>query len=99
MTRTYLKKSGNLQVNDCVEGERIETMIERITELNEPIKDGAPLIYTNRKEGVLPEYDIRTDRWEVAIDGMDIVTKTNLAIRENYIQELDGEPESADATE
>ena len=99
MTRTYLKKSGNLQVNDCVEGERIETMIERITELNEPIKDGAPLIYTNRKEGVLPEYDIRTDRWEVAIDGMDIVTKTNLAIRENYIQELDGEPESANATE
>ena len=99
MTRTYLKKSGNLQVNDCVEGERIETMIERITELNEPIKDGAPLIYTNRKEGVIPEYDIRTDRWEVAIDGMDIVTKTNLAIRENYIQELDGEPESANATE
>ena len=99
MTRTYLKKSGNLQVNDCVEGERIETMIERITELNEPIKDGAPLIYTDRKEGVLPEYDIRTDRWEVAIDGMDIVTKTNLAIRENYIQELDGEPESANATE
>ena len=88
MTRTYLKKSGNLQVNDCVEGERIETMIERITELNEPIKDGAPLIYTNRNEGVLPEYDIRTDRWEVAIDGMDIVTKTNLAIRENYNQDI-----------
>lgn len=99
MTRTYLKKSGNLQVNDCVEGERIETMIERITELNEPIKDGAPLIYTDRKEGVQPEYDIRTDRWEVAIDGMDIVSKTNLAIRENYIQERDGKPEPVDATE
>ena len=99
MTRTYLKKSGNLQVNDCVEGERIETMIERITELNEPIKDGAPLIYTDRKEGVQPEYDIRTDRWEVAIDGMDIVSKTNLAIRENYIQERDGKPEPVEATE
>ena len=78
MTRTYLKKSGNLQVNDCVEGERIETMIERITELNEPIKDGAPLIYTDRKEGVQPEYDIRTDRWEVAIDGMDYVTASKI---------------------
>ena len=99
MNRIYLKKSGNLQVNDCVEGERIETMVERITELNEPIKDGAPLIYTDRNEGVLPEYDIRTDRWEVAIDGMDIVTKTNLAIRENYIQERDGDPEPVDTTE
>ena len=32
--------------------------------------DGAPIIYTERKDGVLPAYDIRTDRWEIAQEAM-----------------------------
>ena len=40
----------------------------------EPITDGAPIIYTPFKEGVKPEYNIRTDRWEVAIEAMDKVS-------------------------
>ena len=31
------------------EGESIETKVKRITENNEPITDGAPIIYTNRE--------------------------------------------------
>lgn len=52
------------------EGELIEQKVARITEAGDPIKDGAPLIYTDRKDGVLPAYDIRTDRFEVAADAM-----------------------------
>lgn len=61
------------------EGERIEEKIERIMSNKEPIKDGSPLIYTERKAGVMPENDIRTDRWEVAADAMDKVAKAKIA--------------------
>lgn len=66
------------------EGESIEQKVCRITENNEPITDGAPIIYTNREDGVLPAYDIRTDRWEIAQQAMDAVNQANLAKSKNY---------------
>ena len=66
------------------EGESIETKVRRITENNEPITDGAPIIYTNRDDGVLPAYNIRTDRWEIAQQAMDAVNQANLAKSKNY---------------
>lgn len=68
--------------NTSYEGETIEKKINRIVNNKEPIKDGAPLIYTERKEGVKPEYDIRTDRFEKAIDAMDYIAKTHIAKRD-----------------
>lgn len=66
------------------EGESIETKVRRIVENNEPITDGAPIIYTNRDDGVLPAYNIRTDRWDVAQAAMDAVNQANLAKSKNY---------------
>lgn len=66
------------------EGESIEKKVARITENNEPITDGAPIIYTNRDDGVLPAYNIRTDRWEVAQQAMDAVNQANLAKSKDY---------------
>lgn len=74
-----------LFVNELYEGETIEQKISRIVNNKEPITDGAPLIYTERKQGVQPGYNIRTDRWEVAIDAMDAVTATKKAKREMRI--------------
>ena len=65
-------------------GEAIEEKVKRITENNEPITDGAPIIYTNRDDGVLPAYNIRTDRWEIAQQAMDAVSQANLAKSKNY---------------
>lgn len=65
-------------------GESIEEKVRRITENNEPITDGAPIIYTNRDDGVLPAYNIRTDRWEVAQAAMEAVNQANLAKSKNY---------------
>lgn len=65
-------------------GESIENKVRRITENNEPITDGAPIIYTNRDDGVLPAYNIRTDRWDVAQEAMDAVNQANLAKSKNY---------------
>lgn len=66
------------------DGESIESKVQRITENNEPITDGAPIIYTNRDDGVLPAYNIRTDRWEVAQAAMEAVNQANLAKSKNY---------------
>lgn len=81
----YNKQSANknkLHINNSYTGETIEAKIARIINNKEPIKDGAPIIYTDRKDGILPALDIRTDRFELAIEGMDHVAKTHLAKRE-----------------
>lgn len=80
-------KQTTLRVNNSKEGETIEMKMERVINNKEPIKDGAPIVYTERKEGVLPGYNIRTDRFDVAIDAMDKVSKTHIAKREERIKE------------
>ena len=57
-----------------MEGEPIEDKIRRVLDENEPITDGAPIIYTEKKDGVKPEFNIRADRWEIAIQAMDKVS-------------------------
>ncbi len=64
------------------EGETIEQKIERMVSNNEPIKDGAPDIYTEKKDGIISAYNIRTDRWEIAADAMDMIIKSAAAKRE-----------------
>ena len=44
-------------------GEPIEIKVARLLSQEEPIKDQVPLIYTEKKTGVNPEYNIRTDRF------------------------------------
>lgn len=65
-----------------VEGERLELKIDRMTQNNEPIGDSAPLIYTPRKDGVIAAYDIRTDKWDIALEAMEKVNRTRGKISE-----------------
>lgn len=78
-----VRRASMLEVNNSVQGESIEQKIERITQNKEPITDGAPLIYSERKHGVLPAYNIKTDRFEIALDAMDRVHKDKIAQRES----------------
>ena len=61
------------------EGENIITKVRRILDENEPLTDGAPLIYTPKEDGVKPEFDIRTDKWQIAINAMDRVNAYKLS--------------------
>lgn len=97
MKRGIFNKT-KLKVNQSFTGETIETKIERIMNNNEPIKDGAPLIYTDRDDGVQPAYDIRTDRWDVAIDGMNAVSKAQLAKRDELAKARKESKEEAGET-
>lgn len=82
MYRATKAKSTSLRVNKSYQGERIEEKVQRITSNKEPIKDGAPLVFTERKDGVMAAYNPRTDRFEVAIDAMNVVTKSHQAKRQ-----------------
>lgn len=55
------------------------------------MEDGVfPTIYTEKKDGVQPEFDIRTDRFEVAIDAID---KINQSLA-NQVAKSKGETEA-----
>lgn len=69
---------------EVYEGETIENKVRRIVENNEPISDGAPLIYTNREDGVIAGYNMRADKWDTALMAMDAVNKVNIAKGKNY---------------
>lgn len=56
------------------------------------MEDGVfPTIYTEKKDGVQPEFDIRTDRFEVAIDAIDKINQSAA----NEIAKNKGETEAA----
>jgi len=76
----------SIKANSVTEGESIEQKMDRVINNNEPISDGAPIIYSERKEGVIPDYDIRTDRWDIAIDAMTTIAKSKIAKREEKIK-------------
>lgn len=75
------------------EGETIEKKVERIQHNGEAIKDGAPEIFTDRADGVISAYNIRTDRWEIACEAMDAVNKSKIASREAKVIDLKSKKE------
>ena len=85
-TKPKMQKT-SIQRNTGYQGETIEKKMQRITNNKEPITDGAPLVYTERKNGVEPQYNIRTDRFEIAIEAMDKVSKSYRAKRQTNIGE------------
>lgn len=99
VNRTSLKQNASKQ------GETIEVKIERIVNNKEPIKDGAPLIYTERKEGIRASTNIRTDRFEIAVEAADKIAKSYKARREDKSrgpekkEGKDGEAKSAQGTD
>lgn len=90
--------STSLNVNTSYEAENLEKRIERITNNGEPITDTSPLIYTERKDGVLPDYNIRTDRFEHAIDAMDRVDKMHKAKRAENLKNKETKTDSQNTT-
>lgn len=68
-----------MNVNTSYEAESMVEQLRRIMENNDPIEDVAPIIYTDKKNGVMKEYDIRTDRFDVALDAMGVMREAELA--------------------
>lgn len=87
MYKKNIPNNTTLKVNNATEGESIETKVERMTHNREPITDGAPPIYTDREEGVIPATNIRTDKWEHMQDAMSAATDAAIQSRNQRIGE------------
>lgn len=59
-------------------GETLIKKCQRILDEGEPLTDGAPTIYTPKQEGVKPEYNVRADKWDIAMNAMDQVNNYKL---------------------
>jgi len=75
-----------LRVNTSVEGESLINEVERMVNNKESIKNTKSLIYTNRSEGVLTAFNIRSDRFDIAIDATDKIRKSYQARKDGVIQ-------------
>lgn len=89
MYKTPLFSKTSMRTVESSEGETIELKVKRLIHNKEPIKDGSPLIYTERSKGVDPAHNIRTDRWELATEAMDKVHRSKLAKKEDVIKKPD----------
>lgn len=86
MIRLALKEENFILENERTTGETIEEMVRRMVNNGEPIGNPVPLIYTERKDGVLPQYDIRADKYDIAIDSMNHASKAHRTKREERIK-------------
>lgn len=93
--RTAFKS--DIKADNSYMGESLEDKVRRVVDNKEPIEQISPIIYTDRKDGVLPQYDIRTDRFEIAQDAMSKVAATRVAKRMELIK--GGEGENGETTE
>lgn len=91
ITQPSLIQSAKIQ-----EGESIEQKLRRLTITKEPIEvDFTPEIFQERKAGVDPMCDIRTDKFEMAQAACDIMTRTYLLgrkNRDNFGKDENGKP-------
>ena len=71
--QTKMQRTGIKGIT-CYAGEQIEQRMRRIKETNEPISDSAPVMHNAKKDGVVPEGDIRTDKWAIAAENKNAVS-------------------------
>ena len=70
-------KSNNeyLKTTKSFEGQSLEEKVFNAVNSKAPIEAVAPMVYTERKDGILPETNIRTDKWEVAQEAMTVISQ------------------------
>lgn len=91
MIRRQILKSPGIKINQSTEGEYLELKVKKILTSQEPIEAISPIIYTARKDGVEPQYNIRSDRWDIAIEAMDKVSKSKISKRAEFIKNTQDE--------
>lgn len=94
-TPNYYNKAKQTANNDIFDGQSIEELCYQATTTNQAIEQGAPIIFTARKDGVVYEYNIRSDKFERAMEMMDKYSKavTNRRAELSKEKEEVGKPE------
>ena len=63
------------------QGQSLEEFLRKAMKGNEPIQATAKITYNDRKDGVLPQHDIRTDRFDLALAATDKIHAAQAAAR------------------
>lgn len=73
------------------EGISIEQQLRDLVnnETSVGITETSPTIYTERKDGVMPEYNIRADKWDIAMEAMNKVSGHWRTARAERLKGLD----------
>jgi len=56
--------------------------MQRMMQQGAEIGDATEMIFTERKDGVIPETDIRTETWDIAVEAMDMAANDHLTKRD-----------------
>lgn len=59
-----------MQRKELKTGTPIETYVRKVVYEDEDVPQVAPMIYTEKTQGILAGYNIRTDRFEVALNAI-----------------------------
>lgn len=81
MKRGTYRPQGQIQTDVLQEGQSIEQFIRKARAGGEPIQATAKITYNDRKDGVLPQHDIRSDRFEIALSATDKIHASEAAKR------------------
>lgn len=70
-------------------GNSIEDKVRMTMESGAPVEAISPMLYSERKEGVLPQTNIRTDKWDVAQQAMTTIADGTRQKREERLKNAD----------
>lgn len=100
MRTKICKQTGHYSKSDHsteqYEAKSLERTVSEMIETNEPISAPDAMIFTERKAGVLPEYDIRTDRFDIAIEKSTEVSNHHLKKRIAEIERREAQASGGD---
>lgn len=91
-----IKSNTQLKNTPTTAGESIEELLRRMTANKEPIPQNVPPIYTPKADGVIPDYDIRADRHDVAMEACNKFAASDIAKGAEKPQMPDVEPTNED---
>jgi hypothetical protein len=86
MYNNAISSNGTLHVNQSQTGQTIESQIINAQTKGEKLEGNSVLQYSERREGVKPQFDIRTDRFDVALDGFTKIEKSQYAKRQAKLE-------------
>jgi len=92
MYKKVIYPKSSIQRRNVQEGEPIEHKVERIQNNKEPIKDGAPLLYTERKDGSALFY-YNDDKYKIDVSFSDISNAIGLDFVIAIKETIDGKSE------
>lgn len=90
----YYKIDHNTQLTTCAEPKEdkpLEQKIQAMMNNEEPIVGTDELIFTKKRDGILPMYDPRGDRFDAAIEAINDITMSAIAKRKELSQLKDEE--------